>query len=70
MDVEGLVIRPDRFTPTTKPMLREADGSEHETNRLDIKNRTPLPEGAEDEVIRRLRGLMPQVHGVIVADQE
>lgn len=70
VDVEGLVIRPDRFTPTyTKPMLREADGSEHESNRLDIKNRTPLPEDAEDEVIRRLRGLMPQVHGVIIADQ-
>ena len=70
VDVEGLVIRPDRFTPTyTKPMLREADGSEHEINRLDIKNRTPLPEDAEDEVIRRLRGLMPQVHGVIIADQ-
>ncbi len=70
VDVEGLVIRPDRFTPTyTKPMLREADGSEHEFNRLDIKNRTPLPEDAEDEVIRRLRGLMPQVHGVIIADQ-
>jgi rfaE bifunctional protein kinase chain/domain len=70
VDVEGLVIRPDRFTPTyTKPMLREADGSEHELNRLDIKNRSPLPEDAEDEVIRRLRGLMPQVHGVIIADQ-
>jgi len=70
VDVEGLVIRPDRFTPTyTKPMLREADGSEHESNRLDITNRTPLPEDAEDEVIRRLRGLMPQVHGVIIADQ-
>ncbi len=70
VDVEGLVIRPDRFTPTyTKPMLREADGSEHEINRLDIKNRTPLPKDAEDEVIRRLRGLMPQVHGVIIADQ-
>lgn len=70
VDVAGLVIRPDRFTPTyTKPMLREADGREHEINRLDIKNRTPLPEDAEDEVIRRLRGLMPQVHGVIIADQ-
>lgn len=70
VDVEGLVIRPDRFTPTyTKPMLREADGSEREINRLDIKNRTPLPEDAEDEVIRRLRGLLPQVHGVIIADQ-
>ncbi len=70
VDVAGLVIRPDRFTPTyTKPMLREADGREHEINRLDIKNRTPLPEDAEGEVIRRLRGLMPQVHGVIIADQ-
>ena len=65
-----LVIRSDRFTPTyTKPMLREPDGSARELNRLDIKNRTPLPADAEDQLIARLRGLLPRVHGVIIADQ-
>jgi rfaE bifunctional protein kinase chain/domain len=70
VDVDALVVRPDRFTPTyTKPMLREPDGAAAELNRLDIKNRMPLPAEAEDELITRLRGLLPRVHGVIIADQ-
>jgi rfaE bifunctional protein kinase chain/domain len=70
VDVDGLVVRPDRFTPTyTKPILRERDGAAHELNRLDIKNRTPLPRQAEDQIIAALRGLLPRVHGVIIADQ-
>jgi rfaE bifunctional protein kinase chain/domain len=70
VDVDALVIRSDRFTPTyTKPMLRERDGSAHELNRLDIKNRAPLPREAEDKLIAALRGLLPRVHGVIIADQ-
>ena len=70
VDVDALVIRADRFTPTyTKPMLRERDGALRELNRLDIKNRTKLPEPAEDKLISALRGLLPRVHGVIIADQ-
>ena len=70
VNVDALVIRSDRFTPTyTKPMLREPDGSAHELNRLDIKNRTPLAADAEDQLIAHLRGLLPRVHGVIIADQ-
>jgi bifunctional ADP-heptose synthase (sugar kinase/adenylyltransferase) len=40
-----------------------------ELNRLDIKNRTPLPAEVEDEIIHRLRQIVPRVHGVIVGDQ-
>lgn len=70
VDVDGLVIRSDRFTPTyTKPVLRVRGGAIRELNRLDIKNRGPLPRDAEDAIIRNLRGLLPRVHGVIVADQ-
>ena len=70
VDVEGLVIRTDRFTPTyMKPMLRVRGRVLRELNRLDIKNRGPLPREAEDQVIRALRGLLPRVHGVIIADQ-
>jgi rfaE bifunctional protein kinase chain/domain len=70
VDVEGIVIRADRFTPTyTKPMLRVRGGAMRELNRLDIKNRGKLPPEAEDRVIKALRGLLPQVHAVIVADQ-
>jgi rfaE bifunctional protein kinase chain/domain len=66
----ALIERADRFTPTyTKPMVRESDGREHEIQRLDIKNRSLLPAEVEDLVIDRLRALVPQVDGVIVADQ-
>jgi rfaE bifunctional protein kinase chain/domain len=70
VDIEPLIERADRFTPTyTKPMVRESDGREHEIQRLDIKNRSPLSAEVEDLVISRLRALVPQVDGVIVADQ-
>ena len=38
-------------------------------NRLDIKNRTPLPTDAEEALIAHLRGLLHHVHGVIIANQ-
>jgi rfaE bifunctional protein kinase chain/domain len=70
VDIEPLLQRPDRFTPTyTKPMLREAGGREHELQRLDIKNRAPLPEAVEQILIARLRQVVPSVHGVAIADQ-
>jgi len=68
--IEPLIERRDRFTPTyTKPMMRERNGREHEINRLDIKNRRPLPSSVEDQIIGHLRSLVPEVQGVIVADQ-
>ena len=70
VDIEPLIERADRFTPTyTKPLVRESDGREHEIQRLDIKNRSPLPIEVEDLVIGRLQTLVPRVDGVIVADQ-
>lgn len=70
VNVEPLIVRGDRFTPTyTKPLLREPDGRRHEIQRLDIKNRAPLPVEVEQTIIARLREMVPQVHGVLVADQ-
>ena len=70
VDIEPLIERPNRFTPTyTKPLVRESDGREHEIQRLDIKNRTPLPTEVEEEIIARLRTLVPKVDAVVVADQ-
>ncbi len=70
VDIEPLIEQADLFTPTyTKPMVQESDGREHEIQRLDIKNRSPLPADVEDLVIGRLWALVPQVNGVIVADQ-
>jgi sugar/nucleoside kinase (ribokinase family) len=50
-------------------MMREPDGRTHELNRLDIKNRAPLPPPIEQELIARLRAQVARVDGVIVADQ-
>lgn len=70
VDIGTMVTRRERFTPTyTKPMLRESDGSARELNRLDIKNRAPLPAEIEREIIARLRRLIPRVQGVIIGDQ-
>ena len=70
VDIEPLIQRADLFTPTyTKPMMRESDGRVHEINRLDIKNRSPLPMEVEEQVIARLRALAPRVNAVVIADQ-
>jgi bifunctional ADP-heptose synthase (sugar kinase/adenylyltransferase) len=70
VDIEPLIQQSGLFTPTyTKPMLREPNGRKHEIQRLDIKNRFPLPVDVEDQVIARLRALVPEVDALIVADQ-
>jgi rfaE bifunctional protein kinase chain/domain len=70
VDIEQLIQRADLCTPTyTKPMVQEPDGREHEIQRLDIKNRSPLPVDVEEDVIAHLRTLVPKVDAVIAADQ-
>jgi len=69
VDTELLIECCERFTPTyTKPMLR-SQGSEEELNRIDIKNRSPLPLEVEQRVIAALRDRVRMVDAVIVADQ-
>ena len=55
--------------PTPSRCCASRTAARHELNRLDIKNRTPLAADAEDQLIAHLRGLLPRVHGVIIADQ-
>lgn len=70
VELDYLMEAPDRFTPTyTKPMQRQPDGSEVEMNRLDIKNRQPLPAELEKALLERIRAVVAQVHGVLIADQ-
>lgn len=70
VEIEPIIIRQDRYTPTyIKPIMRELNGKEHELNRLDIKNRSPLPKTVEDEVITILRKVVPRVTGVAIIDQ-
>jgi rfaE bifunctional protein kinase chain/domain len=70
VDITYLLRRPDLFTPTyTKPMLREAAGGERELNRLDIKNRHPLPAELEETLLAHVEAVLPKVQAVIIADQ-
>jgi rfaE bifunctional protein kinase chain/domain len=70
VDVGPLIQAADRFTPTyTKPMMAEPDGRVHELNRLDIKNRGPMPSEVEEAIVRALGEQIGAVDGIIVADQ-
>jgi rfaE bifunctional protein kinase chain/domain len=70
VDTTHLLVRGDWFTPTyTKPMVRQPDGSEVESNRQDIKNRGQTPAAIIDALLVELRAVVPKVRAVIVADQ-
>lgn len=70
VDTNPLIQVDDRFTPTySKPMMREPNGTVHELNRLDIKNRQPMPPALEDQIIASLQQQIDHVDGIIVADQ-
>ncbi|MDA2939264.1 PfkB family carbohydrate kinase, partial [Acidobacteria bacterium AH-259-A15] len=70
VSLDYLIEAPSRFTPTyTKPMEIQADGSECEMNRQDIKNRTPTSPELEAAIIENLRAVVPEVDGIIVLDQ-
>jgi rfaE bifunctional protein kinase chain/domain len=70
VDATGVFPWNGRRTPTyTKPMLHEKGQPPRELNRLDIKNRTPLPAGAEDGVLGALAEVWPRVDALLVLDQ-
>ncbi|MEA3399655.1 MAG: PfkB family carbohydrate kinase [Armatimonadota bacterium] len=68
---DGVVTAREMMTPTyTKPLVREEDGSLRELNRLDIRNRRPIPTEIEDEIIERVRWLAGEAAITIISDQE
>jgi bifunctional ADP-heptose synthase (sugar kinase/adenylyltransferase) len=70
VDTSGVRPWESRRTPTyTKPMLHQAGQPPRELNRLDIKNRTPLPPAAEERVLASLAEAWPQVDALLVLDQ-
>jgi rfaE bifunctional protein kinase chain/domain len=67
---DTLYARRDRRTPTyTKPMLHESGQPPRELNRLDIKNRTPLPPESEADVLNALDRLWSHIDALLVLDQ-
>jgi sugar/nucleoside kinase (ribokinase family) len=70
VQTDELIAHADRRTPTyTKPMLGVAGQPPRELNRLDIKNRRPLPPDLETDVVRALESLWPRVDALLVLDQ-
>jgi bifunctional ADP-heptose synthase (sugar kinase/adenylyltransferase) len=70
VDPAGLLTTAERRTPTyTKPLLHEGGGPPRELNRLDIKNRRPLPALLQAELLGRLEALWPQLDALVVLDQ-
>jgi rfaE bifunctional protein kinase chain/domain len=70
VDRAWILQEPERRTPTyTKPMLQTTGRGSRELNRLDIKNRSPLPKQAEEWVLMGLNQTWEQVEAVVVSDQ-
>lgn len=71
VDMEQFLTVTGLMTPTyTKPLVREADGSLRELNRLDIRNREPIPRNLERAIIQRLEHVAATCDAVIISDQE
>ena len=49
--------------------MREADGSLHELNRLDTKNRVPQSAAVETALLARFEEALPRVQAIVIADQ-
>ncbi len=66
----GVFSASERRTPTyTKPMLCEPGKPARELNRLDIKNRLPLPEDTERRIVDHLEAIWPTLDVLLVLDQ-
>ena len=69
-ETDGMLVQRDRFTPTyCKPLVREADGRLRELERLDTKNRAPLPQELDLALIARLTRVADEADAVIALDQ-
>src|SRR5689334_4930578 len=70
VDSAGVFSCDGRRTPTyTKPMLCEPGQPPRELNRLDIKNRTLLPETAERQIMDAIEAAWPVADALLVLDQ-
>jgi bifunctional ADP-heptose synthase (sugar kinase/adenylyltransferase) len=70
VDTNGLFCCDGRRTPTyTKPMLHRLGETPRELNRLDIKNRTPLPSATQDLVLNALNETWDALDALVVLDQ-
>ncbi len=70
VNCRGVFAWEGRRTPTyTKPMLHAAGAAPRELSRLDVKNRSLLPDGAAERVLGELNALWERVDALLVLDQ-
>lgn len=70
IDLDHVFATGERRTPTyTKPLLCEGDKPPRELNRLDIKNRRPLAENLQQQVLRGLHEVWAKSDALVVLDQ-
>jgi rfaE bifunctional protein kinase chain/domain len=70
VDLSRLVLTSERRTPTyTKPMLNRAGETPRELNRLDIKNRLPIPHDIETKLVDALDACWAAFDVLLVLDQ-
>ncbi len=68
-ETNALMVRRDCFTPTyCKTLSREADGL-RELERVDTKNRMPIPAELDDALVNELHHAVHEAHAVIAQDQ-
>lgn len=71
VDTERLSVLTESMTSTyTKPLVRAADGSLRELNRLDMRNREPIPSQAEDAIVAHIEAAASDCDAVLICDQE
>ena len=70
VDAAHLLRDGERLTPTyTKPLRRAADGTWHELNRLDLRNRATLSPHTQELLCQKLSAVFAATDGLIVLDQ-
>lgn len=70
LDCRWLRVQPGFHTPTyTKPLRHSPGGKPVELNRLDIKNRRPLPAEAEEWILARLEEAAASFDAIAIGDQ-
>lgn len=70
VDTQFMVESDLIMTPTyTKPMIFGKDEPAHELERLDVKNRSHLPEAVESAIINNLESVNSSMDGIIIVDQ-
>jgi rfaE bifunctional protein kinase chain/domain len=70
VDTTALLSSSELFTPVyAKTMVKGRKGLAAELDRYDTKNRQPIPEALQDELVASIDRIWPELDAIILADQ-